>query len=314
MTPFRPIFSRIIIRAFSLVLLLLISCSCAGNMENSRAHTAGSAKLETRPLTIVTYNIHWGCNGLEEVAEAIAGLSPDIVLLQELERKTLNRRFDDQPAELARLLEPAGLAHFFYAPAAWRIGWEHGLAVASRFPILRAETLRLPNAPETKPRIALRAELAIGADDACERPGERAAAECLENGAILNVYNTHLVTATGLSWVIRHGSGGDYREKQAKTIRRWMISRGGSAVLGGDMNATSHFGTYEALSEGLVDAWLAAGDGWWGGTAYSGLPIVRVDYLFVTEDILVENSYVPDVQASDHRPLAARIFFPLHRP
>ena len=67
------------------------------------------------------------------------------------------------------------------------------------------------------------------------------------------------------------------------------------------------------LSERFRDAWLLGGDAD-GDTFPADEPTARIDYLFVSEGIVVERVLVPPGpdarEASDHRPLVAELTLP----
>lgn len=84
-------------------------------------------------------------------------------------------------------------------------------------------------------------------------------------------------------------------------------------VAGGDLNEKPDGRAVGLLSERFRDAWLLGGDAD-GETFPSDEPTARIDYLFVSEAIVVERVLVPpgpDARAaSDHRPLVAELTLP----
>jgi endonuclease/exonuclease/phosphatase family metal-dependent hydrolase len=81
-------------------------------------------------------------------------------------------------------------------------------------------------------------------------------------------------------------------------------------VAGGDLNEKPDGRAVGLLSERFGDAWLLGGDAD-GDTFPADEPTARIDYLFVSEGLVVERVLVPagpDArQASDHRPLVAEL-------
>ena len=79
-------------------------------------------------------------------------------------------------------------------------------------------------------------------------------------------------------------------------------------VAGGDLNERPDGRAVRALSERFRDAWLLGGDAD-GDTFPADEPTARIDYLLVSEGIVVERVLVPPGpdarEASDHRPLVA---------
>jgi len=84
-------------------------------------------------------------------------------------------------------------------------------------------------------------------------------------------------------------------------------------VAGGDLNEGPDGRAVRFLFERLRDAWLLGGDAE-GETFPADQPTARIDYLFVSDGIVVERVLVPPGpdarQASDHRPLVAELTLP----
>jgi endonuclease/exonuclease/phosphatase family metal-dependent hydrolase len=84
-------------------------------------------------------------------------------------------------------------------------------------------------------------------------------------------------------------------------------------VAGGDLNEKPDGRAVGFLSERLRDAWLLGGDEE-GETFPADEPAARIDYLFVSDGIVVERVLVPSGpdarEASDHRPLVAELMVP----
>jgi endonuclease/exonuclease/phosphatase family metal-dependent hydrolase len=84
-------------------------------------------------------------------------------------------------------------------------------------------------------------------------------------------------------------------------------------VVGGDLNEEPDGRAVGLLSERFRDAWLLGGDSE-GETFPADEPTARIDYLFVSEGIVVERVLVPPGpdarEASDHRPLVAELTLP----
>ena len=84
-------------------------------------------------------------------------------------------------------------------------------------------------------------------------------------------------------------------------------------VAGGDLNERPDGRAVGFLSERFRDAWLLGGDAQ-GETFPADQPAARIDYLFVSEGIVVERVLIPPGpdarEASDHRPLVAELTLP----
>lgn len=84
-------------------------------------------------------------------------------------------------------------------------------------------------------------------------------------------------------------------------------------VAGGDLNERPDGRAVGFLSERFRDAWLLGGDAD-GETFPAEDPTSRIDYLFLSDGIVVERVLVPPGpdarEASDHRPLVAELTLP----
>ncbi|HET7929115.1 MAG TPA: endonuclease/exonuclease/phosphatase family protein [Actinomycetota bacterium] len=103
------------------------------------------------------------------------------------------------------------------------------------------------------------------------------------------------------------------RLADAKAVAALVDEVDAPIVAGGDLNEKPDGRAVGFLSERFRDAWLLGGDAD-GETFPADLPTARIDYLFVSDGIVVERVLVPPGsdarQASDHRPLVAELTLP----
>lgn len=114
-------------------------------------------------LRVLTYNVHAGVGmdgrlDLERIAQVIRSSCPDLVALQEVDRKTERSQSMDQAVRYAEL---TGL-HGVFRKAINYDGGEYGQAVLSRWPLSQVEVHHLPTVPDDEPRIAVAARLHLG--------------------------------------------------------------------------------------------------------------------------------------------------------
>lgn len=123
----------------------------------------GSGHSAARPaaaITIATYNIHHG-RGIDDrvdlprTASVLRSLAADIIALQEVDQRVTRSGRAPQADSLGALL---GMHAAFGAFMPYQDG-EYGMAILTRWPILRITPIRLPDGNE--PRIALRADIAV---------------------------------------------------------------------------------------------------------------------------------------------------------
>lgn len=91
-------------------------------------------------ITVATFNIKHGADGLDKVAGAIRSVSPDIVGLEEVDVGCSRSNNVDEPAEIARL---AGFDHYAFSKAISLGDGEYGTAILSRYPIVSFEVVPL---------------------------------------------------------------------------------------------------------------------------------------------------------------------------
>ncbi len=207
------------------------------------------------------------------IADAIKRCGADIVGLNEMRDKGVHPEFD---AQVAILAEKTGLSHYYFAKAIDVEGQNpYGNGILSRYPIVRAKTVRIPD-PAVRSydgyyetRCILRAEL--------------------ENGI------TVLVTHFGLN--------PDEQENAVKTVMANLTDR--KCFLMGDFNVTPEDRVLTPVRERLKDTAER-----FAAPLYSfpsDRPEVKIDYIFVSDDIEVLEADIPAIVASDHRPHTATV-------
>ncbi len=180
-------------------------------------------------LRVLTYNIHHGRGTDGEfdyarLAKIITDLDPDVVALQEVDRKTQRASGLDQAARLGEL---TGLRHAF-GNAMFFSGGQYGEAILSRFPMDDIKDYRLPFRSGQEPRCALAARI---------KP---------DNGLPEFIFvGTHLC----------HQSN-DTRTEQAERLNElFPADAGPPVILAGDLNARPGSNPMKVL---LTERWTDA--------------------------------------------------------
>ena len=233
---------------------------------------------------ILTYNVH-RCVGTDRkldvgrVAEVIARLEPDIVALQELDVGRARTGGVDQAHKIAQRLKMG----FHFYPAL-RVEEElYGDAILTSFHERIIQTGALPGyapIPRLEPRGALWVAIEV-------------------DGRPVQVLNTHL------------GLVPKEQQIQASCLAgpKWLEHpmRKGPTILLGDFNATASSVVYRTLSARLEAARRLAPVKTPTSTFPSALPVLRIDHIFVSPEIVVEDVFTPfdplTRAASDHLPL-----------
>ncbi|GLZ78893.1 metal-dependent hydrolase [Actinorhabdospora filicis] len=243
-------------------------------------------------VRVVSYNIHHGADdrnrpSLDRIGAALARLAPDLVGLQEVDRRYGERSgWADQAGELGERL---GMEAVFL-PSIRRGDGGYGNAILSRFPVLDSELAALPTRDSEEDRAVIRALVST------------------PDGP-LHMVNTHL---NHLPW---DGAG---RSRQlvavGEFIARARQGRPAPVVLTGDFNAPPRRGELVPLRQVLNDGWAAVRPGplgwlswFWGrapgGTFPSVWPVRRIDYVHVSPELVPVAAFSPRGRASDHRPI-----------
>lgn len=254
-----------------IITLGLLVAACAGSGSESGA------------VRVLTFNIHAGKDAaqqpnIERVAAVIDSTDADIVLLQEVDRRTARAGGADHLAELERL---TGM-HAAFAKSLNYQGGDYGIALLSRWPIDSAATVPLQVDPPQErsgvshePRVALHAVVRA------------------PFGA-LHVLNTH----------IDAGGPASYRRQEAVGVLariRNNVPADAPLILGGDLNTRPSTDVIAAVSLSLTDAFATCGTGN-GDTFPARQPDRRIDYVFFRQARCL-HARVHQSQASDHRPL-----------
>ena len=262
-------------------IVLLVATACATGAP------AGQGGAEIR---VLVFNIHAGkdargVDNLERVAALVRETGADIALLQEVDVRTQRSGGVDQPAVLDSL---TGLSAAFGRTLDYQ-GGLYGIAVLSRWPIIRDTMLQLPVSPPQgraggsyEPRGALIVTI--------EAPG-----------GPITVINTHL-----------DASGEEhYRLQELATLIAEAERRTGAPgplLIGGDFNARPESEVIRrARAIGWGDSWEQCGTGGAGFTFPADSVVRRIDYLFLADAATCAEAGVVGAGISDHRGLLVRV-------
>jgi endonuclease/exonuclease/phosphatase family metal-dependent hydrolase len=246
-----------------------------------------AVRLPTKPLRIVTYNVH-SCVGLDgrlspaRIARVLAQCDADVVALQELDVMRSRTGRLDQAAEIARLLETE---HRFFHPAISAADEQYGDAILSRLPMRLVRAAALPGT-HLGSRLEPRGAIWVAVE---------------WEGREVQIVNTHL------------GLLASERALQIETLLgdEWLEHPDcrGPVVFCGDLNLVPRSATFRRLSAKLRDAQTAVAGRRARNTWFSPLPLARIDHLFVRGGLEVVDVRVPrtglTATASDHLPLVA---------
>ena len=248
-------------------LLAILACA---------AFFASGWAAEPLRVRVLTYNIHHGegTDGnidLVRIASVIKRLKPDVVALQEVDKKTTRSNGVDQAAELAKLTE----MHVAFGKAMDFAGGEYGEAILSRYALSEVQVHHLPFMQGCEPRCAVAARVRLGTD----RPEFVFA-------------STHLEHAKA-----------PVRLCQAQKLNPALAATNARpTILAGDFNDVPDSPAIKVLQPHWTDATAGQLDPTWP----SDHPRLKIDYVFFRPADgwrVVEKQAINESVASDHRPL-----------
>lgn len=230
-------------------------------------------------MRLMTYNIQsgrdtFGVLDLTKCEETIRKYNPDILALNEVRMKTK----DVGGAEQARVLAENLSMHFFFAKAIDYNGGEYGIALLSKFPIVSAKGIPVPQLPAEKrekryeDRVLLKAEL--------DADGKRIFA---------------FVSHFGLSNAERENAAALFEEEIGKIKD--------PAIFMGDLNMTPSDKLIGRIKNHLTD--LSENERFM--THHTLFAEDRIDYIFTSNHFACERVFCPYSLASDHLPIVADV-------
>jgi endonuclease/exonuclease/phosphatase family metal-dependent hydrolase len=223
-------------------------------------------------LRILAYNTHHGEGtdgvlSLIRIGEVISGAAPDLVALQEVDRRVERTGWVDQAAEYGTL---TGLESTFGGFMDYQ-GGHYGMAILSRHPILEQTNHRLPGGSE--PRTALEVRVCL------PRSGKEVAL------VGIHLYRTE-----------------EERLAQARTLMGALHGNEGLIILAGDFNSTPGSPVMELLST----RWTITPKSGPSLTYPSPAPSREIDFVLLPPDSgvrVLEHRVLDEDVASDHRPV-----------
>jgi endonuclease/exonuclease/phosphatase family metal-dependent hydrolase len=253
------------------VTALLAACVARSSRAPSTVDVPPATRAELR---CVTWNIRHGHGtdgriDLERTAATLAGLAPDIVLLQEVDRGCRRSGGVDQAAMLGERL---GLDSVFVAHRPFD-GGEYGLALLARPRMLGSRAVPLLAAP--RPLVALEAELDVGLAEP------------------LTVVVVHLVDTL------------EQRAAEAREVAARLALVRGPWLVGGDFNGPRDTAPLEAFGAGFIATPRESRDTF---PAEAPVREIDFLVAGPAEDVEWASAWVPaEALVSDHRPVVARL-------
>lgn len=231
-------------------------------------------------MKIMTFNTQHCCNFLENkidfqiMADAILKCDPDIVGLNEMRGLGIDPDYTDQVKKLSEL---TCMQYYHFAKAIETKGGPYGNGILSKIPFKSLETVMIPD-PEIK------------------RGGHGYETRCILRAEFQD----------GLTVLITHfGLNSDEQENAVKTVVSNL--RNNKCILMGDFNLLPDDELLLPIRERMKDT--AQGFCENKMSWPSDAPERKIDYIFVSKDIVVLDGDIPSIVASDHRPHTAEVSF-----
>ena len=232
-------------------------------------------------IKAVTFNIQHcavfptGKIDFDAFAEKIRSFDADVIGLNEVRGKGARK---DYQAQAQILAEKTGYRYYFARATEIGRGNPYGNAVLTRLPIMRCETVPIP-------------------DPVPRRYGGYYETRCLLKMTLAQPDATFLITHFGLN-----------PDEQENALRTVLENIGdGNTVLMGDLNVTPDNPLIARLREEMTDAAEAAAPGDPLLTFRADAPDRKIDYIFTKGNITAKNCRIVPGVLSDHLPLEAVI-------
>jgi endonuclease/exonuclease/phosphatase family metal-dependent hydrolase len=265
-------------KRFAGILLFLATAACARPLV-----------APDRSVRVLVYNIHAGkdaanCPNLQRVAALVRSTSSDLVMLQEVDRRT--RRSGDVD-QLQVLMDGTNFDGSFGRTLDYD-GGQYGIAALSRRRFVLNATMSLPVTPAQV----------------------RASGSNEPRGALVTVTDTRLGRIQAINTHLDASAPDTYRQQEADRLGEIVRERARlrmPLMLGGDFNSTPDSAVIKkVVGFSLRDAFAECGQDD-GLTFPSDQPVKRIDYLFLSGALRCTTARVIETTISDHRPLLVTI-------
>jgi endonuclease/exonuclease/phosphatase family metal-dependent hydrolase len=182
------------------------------------------------------------------------------------------------------------------------VGAEFGLAIFSRYPIVRKGTIQFGRLTQNH---AMWADLARPTDTIRVFNLHLQSMSMDENDIVAATESKDGFRRKGAGLLRRFRNGAVARAAQVDTVLARVARSPYPVLLAGDLNDLPYSYTYDQLADHLQNAWATAGLGF-GSTYHGKLPGLRIDQQFASKDWEVRGCRVHrEILWSDHFPVEA---------
>lgn len=226
-------------------------------------------------LRVMTFNIQTGNQGIDKVVALIRHENPDVFCLQECD-STPERPVIDEVSK---------------GMNGYQIHAFGGMLIGSRLAVLSSRAVPFPPGPSHRPLL----EVVV---DWNGRPIR------IANVHLVPVYIDHLLMENPRALPDHLRLVGRQHELQIDFLVSYSKKRTEPLILCGDFNSPANGVLYQKLAGAMQDSFATAGTGF-GFTIPAALPLVRMDFIYASDELQPKACWVPSQIASDHRPTVA---------
>lgn len=221
---------------------------------------------------LVTANVLYGNTRLDEFAAALAAYEPDVVFVQEHDRR------------VAGAIAGSGLTdELTHSREAYAPGWRTGIAVYSRFPLENLDVFFITNRP------VIRADITV-------------------DGETLRLFAIHSVSPGG-RWVVNPWNEGwrDYIARFETEAVPFIVAGDFNMTQHhrwyGELKEIGLKNCHEERGRGNATTWPYGN----GRLLYRVFPPIRIDHIFASAGVTCISIAEGEAIGSDHRPVIADI-------
>ena len=238
-------------------------------------------------LSVVALNVQYYSFGIQKVVQALKQIDADVALLSE------NVLDESQAQEVSAALHPSS----------FRMGKSGETAIVSKYPLLEFKEVELPTlqASLSGPSHFEQGESKI------HRSFSHAVIDV--GGASVNVLSVRLIAGRApAADLITQVDWGLYllrsQNSEVEFLRSYLAQLKGPFVIGGDLNAPPSAPAIQSLRVVAKDAYLATHH-LGKATFRVRAPLLRLDYVFASPELMPISARRVDVEVSDHFPVFA---------
>lgn len=241
----------------------------------------------------------------KKLIQWVADNPAEIICLQEFynEPRSSTSKEKDVFNSVERIGVRSGRQSFVSRSLTNRVGAEFGMAIFSRYPILRRGTVNFGKLTQNH---AMWADLRLPNKDTIRVFNFHLQSMSLDERDIVDSYSSKAgFRNKALGLMRRFKRGMVSRSWQVDTLTRRFERSPYPLLLCADLNDLPYSYSYDQIADHFQNAWATVGNGV-GPTYHGQLPFIRIDNQFASSEWLVDDFWVHyEIPYSDHYPTTA---------